>query len=224
MSLVVVKVGGSLMQNPPALRKLCTTLSDAAKKHQMLVVPGGGEFADAVREADKRFSLSNTAAHNMAILGMDQYGLLLADLTPNSAAINTLDEVKTALDGGKLPIFLPSQLMLTDDALENSWAVTSDAIAAYLAGCFGAQRLLLLKDVDGIYTADPKRKPKAKLLQTVSAKELLTFKAATGIDSVLPRFLGEFKLDCWVVNGLVAQRVVSVLEGQETVCTHITCL
>ncbi|MCW4030337.1 MAG: delta 1-pyrroline-5-carboxylate synthetase [Candidatus Bathyarchaeota archaeon] len=222
MNLVVIKIGGSLMHNPPALRKLCETLSDSAKKHQMLVVPGGGEFADAVRSADRRFSLSNAAAHRMAILGMDQYGLLLADLTPNSAAINTLDEIKTVLDEGKLPIFLPSQLMLTDDPLENSWAVTSDAIAAYLAVCFGAQRLLLLKDVDGIFTADPKRNPKAKLLQTVVAKELLSFKASTGIDSVLPRLLCEFKLDCWVVNGLVAQRVVSVLDGQDTVCTRIT--
>ncbi len=76
MDATVVKIGGSLALYPDKLKELCIRLSEAAKKHKMVVVPGGGEFADLVRNCDKRFNLSCKASHRMAILGMDQYGLL----------------------------------------------------------------------------------------------------------------------------------------------------
>ena len=44
----------------------------------------------------------------MAILGMDQFGMLLADLIPNSVEVRTFKDAKDALDMGNLPIFLPS--------------------------------------------------------------------------------------------------------------------
>jgi aspartokinase-like uncharacterized kinase len=56
------------------------------------VVPGGGEFADVVRCLDERFSLTCGVSHRMAILGMDQYGLLLSDLMPNSVTVCKLEE------------------------------------------------------------------------------------------------------------------------------------
>ena len=118
---------------PEKLRDFCAKLNESSKKHQLIVVPGGGEFADAVRRLDKRFSLSCGASHRMAILGMDQYGLLLSDLMPNSVTVGKLEEVKYFLDSGRMPVFLPSNLLIGEDPLENSWDVTSDSIAVYLA-------------------------------------------------------------------------------------------
>ncbi len=88
MDAAVVKVGGSLASHPEKLRALCAKLSEVAKKHKLIVLPGGGEFADAVRNLDKRFNLSRAVSHRMAILGMDQYGFLLSDLLPHSSVIN----------------------------------------------------------------------------------------------------------------------------------------
>jgi aspartokinase-like uncharacterized kinase len=221
MNITVVKVGGSIAVYPEKLRSLCTKLSEVFKNHRMIVVPGGGEFADVVRDLDKRFSLSCSATHKMAILSMDQYGLVLSDLTPNSVTVSKLEEIKSVLNSGRLPVFLPSKLFFDENPLENSWNVTSDSIAVYIAHRMNAGRVLLVTDVDGIYTDDPKTNPKAKLIKRISANELLDMNARTSVDSALPKLLFETPIDCFVVNGLFPERVEAVLEGQENVYTLI---
>src|SRR5688572_26328149 len=72
--LNVIKIGGGLVSVPGALDRVCREVSAAAVHHRMIVVPGGGPFADAVRAYDRSFPLSATAAHWMALLAMDQYG------------------------------------------------------------------------------------------------------------------------------------------------------
>ncbi len=171
---------------PEKLKALCNELSFSSKTHRLVVVPGGGEFADLVRSLDERFSLSSRTCHRMAILGMDQYGLLLAELIPNSAAVNSLEQVEEVIAVGKLPIFLPSKLMLSEDPLENTWAVTSDSIAAYIAYRLYAGKLLLVTDVDGIFSADPKEEIEAKLIGRLSADELLKMGKRTSVDEYLP--------------------------------------
>ena len=105
MDATVLKVGGSLALYPQKLRDLCQTLSEISKKYPLVVLPGGGEFADTVRALDARFSLSCTASHRMSILGQDQYGLLLKDLMPNSVEVFTIEEAKKGLDKNRLQIF-----------------------------------------------------------------------------------------------------------------------
>ena len=50
-------------------------------------MPGGGPFADAVREFDRAMGLSSDAAHWMAILAMDQYAHVLAERIPGATLI-----------------------------------------------------------------------------------------------------------------------------------------
>jgi aspartokinase-like uncharacterized kinase len=222
MAPVVVKVGGSLALYPQSLRTLCKKISVLSKKHRLVVVPGGGEFADAVRAADKRFSLSSVASHRMAILSMDQYGLLLADLTPEFVAIVDLQETQKVLDSGKVPVFLPSKLMLSRDPLENSWDVTSDSIALYVASELHADKLLLVTDVDGVFTNDPRKDRGATLLQKVTATALSEMERRTSVDKALPNLLLQWQIDCYVVNGLFPERVEAILDGQDQVYTLIS--
>ncbi len=221
MSVTAVKVGGSLAAYPQKLKELCHKLGELSTKHRLVVVPGGGEFADAVRVCDKRFDLSQQASHRMAILGMDQYGLILSDLTPNALVVDAAEGFKAALDADKLPVFLPSKIMGSEDPLENSWNVTSDSIAAYIAYRLNCGKLVLITDVDGVFTDDPKSHPNAKLLERVSAQELLAMGSRTSVDAYLPKLLLQCKLPCYVVNGLFAGRVEAVLAGQRTVCSVI---
>ncbi len=221
MNATVVKIGGSLSLHPKTLKTLCETLSEANKTNKLILVPGGGEFADVVREADKRFKLSSEAAHRMAVLGMDQYGFLLSDLVADFYVVNKLEDVQRILNLNKVPVFLPSNLMLNQDPLMNSWDVTSDSIAAYIANQLNIKRVILITDVDGVYTKDPKKYSDAKLIERLSARQLEKMHKRTSVDKYLPSLLLKFQLQCIVVNGLYPERVEAVLEGKKDICTII---
>jgi 5-(aminomethyl)-3-furanmethanol phosphate kinase len=134
--LTVVKVGGGIGDD--ALPGVCAALGG---RRSLLVVPGGGRFADAVREADRRFGLEDETAHRMAILGMEQFGWLLSDLIPGAARCTDLEHIAT----DRTSVLLPAGLPL--DELPASWDVTSDSIAAWVARTAGAERLVLVKAV-----------------------------------------------------------------------------
>jgi len=221
LDATVVKVGGSLALRSKKLKSLCAALSEVSKEHKLVLLPGGGEFADIVRKADKRFGLSAEASHHMAILGMDQYGFLLSDLTRDSCVVCQLENVQKVLDMNKLPIFLPSNLLLKEDPLENSWNVTSDSIAAHIASQLQVNRVILVTDVDGIYTQDPKKYSNAQLKKRISAKQLGEMHKRTSVDKFLPFLLSQLHIQCFVVNGLCPERIKAILAGQKTICTLI---
>ena len=129
--------------------------------------------------------------------------------------------MQETLDLGKLPVFLPSNFLLNKDPLENSWDVTSDSIAVYIAGQLHASRVLLVTDVDGVYTCDPKKFSDAKLISKLSAKELLKMNKKTSVDRFLPKLLLQLQIECFVVNGLYPDWVEAVLDGRDAVCTVI---
>jgi len=217
----IIKVGGSLAQNPAILRSLCSRLSECAKDYKIVIVPGGGRFADVVREFDLVFALSHTASHKMAILGMDQYALMLADITSGSRLVSTVKEIEGLSEIRIAQILLPSRLMFEENPLENSWDVTSDSIAAYVANRLGAAKLILVTNVDGVFSRNPQEYSDAKLIKKITAKELLAGSQRTSVDKFLPRLLLKCNLHCYVVNGKHPERVRSVLAGEMTVCTEI---
>lgn len=217
----VVKVGGSLVAEPSHLINLCTSLSKLSRKHTIVVVPGGGRFADVVRDCDERFNLSRNISHRMAILGMDQFGMLLSQITPNSVATYLLNDTKQLSETSAVPIFLPSRLMFGEDPLENSWDVTSDSIAAYVANRLEAHKLLLITDVDGIFTKNPRYKD-SMLIEQISAEELSKFSNRTSVDNFLAKLLLEIPVNCYVVNGKYPDRVRAIIEKKQTICTFIS--
>jgi aspartokinase-like uncharacterized kinase len=146
----VLKVGGSLGRGQ-GLARLCQEIAWQGKERRLLVVPGGGPFADQVRSASRIHHLGETAAHRMALLAMDQYGLLLADLLPGAAATADILSARQAAAQGRVAVLLPAALVTQADPLPHSWQVTSDSIAAWIAGLVKTGLLVLIKDVDGLY-------------------------------------------------------------------------
>lgn len=217
----VIKIGGSLAEHSEALKTLCKRLSEIAKKHRLLIVPGGGEFADVVREFDKKFAVSSYVSHKMAILAMDQFGLLLSELIPDAVAISSLEKAKDYWKTETTPVFLPSKMMFREEPLEASWDVTSDSIAAFVASRLDADAVVLVKDVDGIFSDDPKKNPKARLIKKISPSALSKLRRENAVDRYLPRLLLEKIIDCYVVNGLYPERIQQLLDGEETTCTLI---
>ena len=143
----VVKVGGALLGAPERLDAVLAVLARAARSQRLVVVPGGGAFADVVRQADRTFGLSDDAAHWMAVLAMDQCAQLLADRLERGGVVEDAAGIDAALDGGAVPELAPSRWLRAADPLPHSWEVTSDSIAAWVAGAVAAAQLTLIKPV-----------------------------------------------------------------------------
>ena len=218
----VIKVGGSLAADPAVLRALCLELSHVATLGcRVVVIPGGGEFADVVRAVDGRFGLGSSVSHRMAVLGMDQFGLLLSGLIPGCRVASSLGVVCGLAGSGRAVVLLPSRLVFRARSLVSSWDVTSDSIAGYVAGRLGVGKLVLVTDVDGVFSGDPKVDAGAELLEEVSASGLLELGVRTSVDRFLPQLVLKFGLECFVVNGRFPERVSEVLAGKSTICTRI---
>jgi aspartokinase-like uncharacterized kinase len=214
--LTVVKVGGGLAREAGdgALRALCAQIALAGARHPLLVVPGGAHFADTVREHDRRFGLRPQTAHWMAILAMDQFGWALADLIPGAERRVDLGPVRA----GVVSVLLPTALLAESDPLPESWAVTSDSIAAWVAGAAGAGRLVLVKPVAGLYRTWP---PAGEPIAQLTVDELAAL-APEGVDAHLPAALRAAGVETWVIGGREPGRLAELLDEGRTAGTRVT--
>lgn len=207
----IVKLGGSLLRYPDKLIELCRFLSYCRVK-SFIVVPGGGIFADSVRLVDKIFSLPSSISHWMAIKSMDIYGLLLAYLIPNGRLASSLYEASMLWMDGYTPIIEVYRLKELR-SLPESWDVSSDSIALKLAQDWSIEKLVLVKDVDGIYNSDPKIHREAEFMPVVRISELEKLKE-TCIDRFFPKLFRFKPVSCIIVNGLNPTMVEYALEGK----------
>ncbi len=216
---VVIKVGGSLIKEAPELvdrlvkefgsgglktpEEVC---SSEGLPYSILIVPGGGVFTDAVRETDKSFSLSENAAHWMAILGMEQYACYLQD---KSRAVE-IDSIASPPQG--VSILFPYRLLRNEDPLPHSWDVTSDTIAAWVAKQTGAI-LIKVTNVDGIFR-------NGELVREISAASYRG-NCESCIDFALPEFLLKNRMECQIVNGKYSDRVIQAVYGKPVLGTVV---
>lgn len=142
---VVVKIGGGLLAHVADLDHVLAAVTMLARSRRVLIVPGGGPFADAVREVDRRVGIPAEAAHWMAILAMDQYAHLLASRLTRGVVVSSLADASDEADSGRLPVLAPSRWLAEADPLPHTWEVTSDSIAAWVAAEAEARDLVLVK-------------------------------------------------------------------------------
>jgi 5-(aminomethyl)-3-furanmethanol phosphate kinase len=142
----VVKLGGSLAPSSH-LKSWIETLSHYACG-RAVIVPGGGPFADEVRASQKKFLFDDLSAHRMALLAMEQYGVMLCGMAHNFRPVSTAAEIKKAISQHDVPVWLASTLILADHSIPASWDVSSDSLAAWLASRLGAQALILVKHME----------------------------------------------------------------------------
>jgi hypothetical protein len=147
---VVVKVGGGLLATPGALDHVCEALGRMAIGRSMVVVPGGGLFADAVREFERRFGLTADAGHWMALLAMDQYAHVLGERIPGAELVEDAGGIGAALGRGRLAVLAPYRWLRSADVLPHGWEATGDSVAAFVAGALDASRLILVKPADDV--------------------------------------------------------------------------
>jgi aspartokinase-like uncharacterized kinase len=129
----------------------------------------------------------------MAILAMEQYGWLLSELIPQTR------------------VLLPAGLPL--DELPRSWQVTSDSIAAWVAERVGAERLVLVKAIDGLIAG-------GETIADMTVDELAALRPQ-GVDEHLPTALAHAGFETWVISGRDPARLAELLDRGATTGTRI---
>lgn len=148
--IIVVKLGGSLAGSSGLVGWLDAL---AACGGRVVVVPGGGPFADAVRNAQPAMGFGDETAHQLALLAMEQYGRALAASRSGFVVAGSREAIEQALAAGDVPIWSPVEMAPQASDIAASWDVTSDSLAAWLAGHIGAAELLLIKH--GAFADEP---------------------------------------------------------------------
>ena len=195
----VLKFGGSLFNHAPELLEIVRSADT-----DVLIVPGGGRFADLVRDVQRESGLSEEAAHWMAVLAMDEYAYYLSD-------VSGIELTPLLVKKKGIRIVLPYEILRRRDELPHSWDVTSDTIAAWMAYQTGS-KLIKATDVDGIILD-------GRLQDTIDASKLRGLE--TCVDRALPGFLVEHKMDALVINGLKAPMLEDALKDRQTKGTLI---
>ena len=187
----VVKLGGSLHnQIPEIVPLLCKS------ERPLLVIPGGGLFADAVRQE----RMDDDAAHWMAIAAMEQYAWVIASHGMRTTDILTLPETTA--------VFLPYISMRQRDPLPHSWDVTSDSIAAWIAAELGIE-LLVLKSVDGIF------------LNGIHQEQITIPIKSDVVDPFFIPFVLKHRIKTTIINGKSGTGLEKFLKGEPVQCTKI---
>lgn len=181
---IVIKVGGSLF-DLVELRSKLTDLFGLYSNHEICLVSGGGRSADIVRELQPIHSLTDEAAHNVALASMRVGEELLLELLPHSAPAESMDDLRQAWGANRIAVVHASSFLAAEESaaklpLERSWSVTSDSIAAWIASFVGANELLLLKSI-------------------AAPKTTLAAAASEGfVDEAFPRYAAQVPVTRWV--------------------------
>ena len=183
----VIKLGGSLAASDAAAG-LMRGLS-ARRPGRFIVVPGGGEFAETVRVAQRRHTFGDRAAHHMALLAMHQSAIMLAALAPGFAIAESPPEFESAWQRELTPVWAPERMALAATDIPASWDITSDSLAAWLAVRTRAAHLVVVKS--------------CQVPEEIRGNAV-ALAAAGLVDSCFPTFVADARFTWQVVAGVAA--------------------
>lgn len=213
---IVIKIGGSLLfdEYGPVIdyvKNFISVLRRIKKKHQLIVVIGGGRFVRNYMSRAKAFGISNKKLEWIAIEILKANVLLfsfLLNLKP-IFRLEDINEKTTGVLGGICP------------------GRSTDANAAIAAKKMKANMLIKVTNVDGIYDKDPNIFKDAKKFDKLSFEELKRFakKGAPGKYGILDKLAIETivknKIRTFVINGKDPENIIKVING-EKIGTEIT--
>jgi aspartokinase-like uncharacterized kinase len=119
----------------------------------------------------------------MAILAMQQMAWLLSSINRNFVLAGSVVEIVRQLETGRPVIWCPDLHELDRAGIAASWDITSDSLAAWLAGVLGARELILIKS--------------ANIPQDTDIDELVE---SGLVDPAFPSFTGHARFKTTIVN------------------------
>ena len=206
------KIGGKILENSNSIKSTFSQLTQLYEEQilqKIIVIPGGGSFANFVRSLDEVLQIGDDLAHWIAIYSMNYNGIMLNRKYPD---LESIEKLKTFQDAKQIfCIFLPYSFLREDDTLPHNWDVTSDSIALYVANKLKLSQCFLIKNIDGIFNID---KELIKSISTFKYSELKSsnqlaniieddshVKKSKPIDPYLLKLIEKYKTPCYILNG-----------------------
>jgi len=208
----IFKIGGKILENSKNIESTVSQLTQLYEKNvlqKIILIPGGGSYANFIRKIDEELKLGDDLAHWMAVYSMNYNGIELNRKYPK---LECIEELNTFQDAQKMfCIFLPYNYLRNHDTLPHSWDVTSDSIALYVANELNLNQCFLIKNVEGIYSINKELIKKITALQYSELKRSGrlaeiglnqdNLKKSKPIDSYLLTLIDKYKISCILLNG-----------------------
>lgn len=165
MGFAIWKLGGSLFDLPDLAERIHRLLAERSPSLPVVIIPGGGMFADSVRKMDQVHQLDPLASHHLALDAMHLSASLIAALL-TQPVVSDLTSQQTSLQQWKTTQGEPSlqvwdvidswntllpEIEMTCGPIPSDWRLTSDSIAAALAAHWDAEEMILVKSIDRPY-------------------------------------------------------------------------
>ena len=141
----VVKIGGSLQESDCLSEWLNCLVEYGAGR--VVIVPGGGKYADTVRQDQLAHGFDDVKAHKLALLAMEQYAQQLNSIVPGLQCVSDLDSINSCLRNNQVPVWLPYKMIEGEKEVPASWEAGSDALAIWLAKQLNSHSVILVKSV-----------------------------------------------------------------------------
>lgn len=225
--LKVVKIGGHSIidRGREAILPVVSELAQALGVHRLLITTGAGVRGRHVYSVGLDLGLPTGALASLAAVDAAKNGHIIAALLAEHGVVY----VPHSAVGHHLPVFLsaapavvangypPYHLYEFPPELGKIPPHRTDAGAFLVADAYGADRLIYVEDVDGVYTADPAADSTATLIPRISARELAAMDLKTlPLDRIVLDLMGSAKhrREIQIVNGLKPGNILKALNGE----------
>ena len=224
---IIVKIGGKILENKENLESTIAQFKHICENdivQKIIIIPGGGTYANFVRKIDEKISIGDEFSHWMAIFAMNCNGIELSQKYNDIKYFDNLGELKKS--NGRIVIFLPYDFINQRDELLHSWDVTSDSITVYIAHQLGLKECFLIKDIDGIIsnknkilreltTSEYKNLRKASKFLTINENQE-KIKDSQPIDSYMVNLINKYNVNCIILNGRSnKKRIITFFDESE---------
>jgi molybdenum storage protein len=225
--LNVVKIGGHgvIDYGRDVVLPLMDELGELSRKHKMLVVTGGGVRVRHILDIGIDLGMPTGVLAELAGKISEQNAeivtLLLSKWGGSKVKTGDILDLPTMLHLGLLPVIHgtpPYGLYEHPPGVGMIPPHRTDTGALLMAEVLGARSCILVKNVDGLYTEDPRVNPDATLIEDIGAEELINMDME---DMVLERKMLYLLRDCAnikeirIVNGHVRGNIEKAINGEK---------
>ena len=215
----VLKLGGfafSGQDGQPLVEEYVKLLTELVGEHHLVVVTGGGPIARGYIKAARDMGVPESLCDQLGIL----VSRLNARLLVNGLGEYAFPEIPTGID--ELKHYFASGKIVAMGGLQPGHS--TNAVAAIAAETIMADLLVNATDVDGVYTADPRKDSKAAKLDEVTASRLTEILSkidvsAGGYDLMDPlalRIIRRSKIPTVIMDGRKPENVTKALRNEKT--------
>ncbi len=224
--LTVVKLGGQSIidRGRKVLLPILDELVEARQSRKLLIATGGGTRARHAYAIATDLGMPTGVLAKLGSSISEQNALMIAILLTQHGGIkighDDLPKLASYLVLGALPVthaMPPYGLFEQPPALGRIPPHRTDVGAFLLAEVLGAERCILIKDEQGLYTADPKKDPAAQFIPEIEVNELLALDLN---DLAVERSMLDALKDAhslrevFIVNGLERGNVTRAVAGE----------